>query len=91
MLQEQANSVTINRDNVYDQVLLCFWSLRRRIQPRIVLDMTINWDSLIITILCEAAQLSFGLYTVKLRSLEVVGTIFTSPNHPRCELNSHFG
>ena len=29
-------------------------------------------------------------YTVKLWSLEVVGTIFTSSNHPKCELNSHF-
>jgi len=31
---------------------------------------------------------SYG--TVKLRSLEVVGTIFTSPNHLKCELNSYF-
>ena len=30
-------------------------------------------------------------YTVKLRCLEGVGTILTSPNHPKCELNSHFG
>ena len=30
-------------------------------------------------------------YTVKLRSLEVVGTILTSQNHPKCESNSHFG
>ena len=28
---------------------------------------------------------------LKLRSLEVVGTILTSSNHPKCELNSHFG
>ena len=29
--------------------------------------------------------------TVKRRSLEAVGTLLKSSNHPKCELNSHFG
>jgi len=37
--------------------------------------------------LCE--MLIFG-NTVKLQSFEVVGAIFTSLNHPKCEWNLHF-
>ena len=46
-------------------------------------------------LLCERnaifRQTWLAFYSYKLRSLEVVGTILTSQNHPKCELNSHFG